>query len=92
MIPAVAIQSGQHGPFVFVVKADHTTELRNVEVVGIEGNRAAIKSGVQAGERVVVEGQMRLENGSRVTEAPAENTASGGKQPGSGIAREGKAQ
>ena len=46
MIPAVAIQSGQKGPFVFVAKDDQTAEMRNVELVGIEGDRAAIASGV----------------------------------------------
>jgi multidrug efflux system membrane fusion protein len=60
MIPAVAIQSGQKGPFVFVAKDDQTAEMRNVELAGIEGDRAALASGVMAGERVIVEGQMRL--------------------------------
>ncbi len=67
MIPAVAIQSGQKGPFVFVAKDDQTAEMRRVEVVGIEGDRAALNSGVQAGERVIVEGQMRLTSGSRIS-------------------------
>jgi multidrug efflux system membrane fusion protein len=92
MIPAVAIQSGQHGPFVFVVKDEKTTELRNVEVVGIEGDRAALKSGVKAGERVVVEGQMRLENGFWIDAAPTEKAATGEKQPASGVSGQGKAQ
>jgi multidrug efflux system membrane fusion protein len=70
MIPAVAIQSGQKGPFVFVGKSDHTAEMRTVEVVGIEGDRAALASGVSDGEAVIVEGQMRLTNGARIAEAP----------------------
>ncbi len=49
MIPAVAIQSGQKGPFVFVAKDDQTVEMRNVELVGIEGDRAALTSGVTDG-------------------------------------------
>ena len=75
MIPAVAIQSGQKGPFVFVAKDDQTVEMRNVELAGVEGNRLAIAKGVQAGERVVVEGQMRLTNGARVTETAPESAA-----------------
>ena len=71
MIPTVAIQSGQKGPFVFVVKDDQTVEMRNVELVGVEGDRAAVKSGVTDGERVIVEGQMRLTNGARVAESLA---------------------
>ena len=75
MVPAVAIQSGQNGPFVFVTKNDQTVEMRNVELAGVEGNRLAIAKGVLAGERVVVEGQMRLTNGARVTETAPESAA-----------------
>ena len=70
MIPAVAIQSGQKGAFVFVVKDDQTVEMRNVELVGIEGDRAAVKSGVADGERVIVEGQMRLTTVARSRGSP----------------------
>ena len=68
MIPIVAIQAGQQGPFVFVANKDQKVELRKIEQVGIEGNRAAIASGVAGGERLVIEGQMQLTNGTRVTE------------------------
>ncbi len=70
MIPAVAIQSGQKGPFVFIANNNQTAEMRTVEIVGIEGDRAALKSGVADGERVILEGQMRLTDGARVAEAP----------------------
>ena len=92
MIPAVAIQSGQKGPFVFVAKEDQTVEMRTVELVGVEGDRAAIKSGVANGERVIVEGQMRLTNGARVAEAsPDGNRPSGAKPKDAKRATNGKA-
>jgi multidrug efflux system membrane fusion protein len=69
LVPAVAIQSGQQGQFVFVQKPDNTVEMRKVQYVGTQGDRIAIASGVNAGERVVVEGQMRLTDGARVAEA-----------------------
>jgi multidrug efflux system membrane fusion protein len=68
MIPAVAIQSGQKGPFVFVAKEDQTAEMRSIELAGIEADRAALASGVAADERVIVEGQMRLSTGARISE------------------------
>ena len=74
MIPAVAIQSGQKGPFVFVAKDDQTAEMRDIELLGIEGDRAAIASGVTQGERVIVEGQMRLVGGARIAEAAADGS------------------
>jgi multidrug efflux system membrane fusion protein len=68
LIPAVAIQSSQRGPFVFVAKPDQRAEMRMVQVIAIEGDRAALLTGVKEGERVIVEGQMRLVDGARVSE------------------------
>ena len=65
-VPIVALQTGQKGPFVFVVGPDDIAQLRNVETGGLVGDRIAIRSGLKAGERVVVEGQLRLANGARV--------------------------
>ncbi|HEY7548241.1 MAG TPA: efflux RND transporter periplasmic adaptor subunit [Hyphomicrobiaceae bacterium] len=80
MIPAVAVQSGQKGPFVFVTKGGQTVEMRNVELAGSEANRLALAKGVEAGEKVVVEGQMRLTNGTRVRETAPEDNAPASKQ------------
>jgi multidrug efflux system membrane fusion protein len=67
-VPTVAVQSGQKGPFVFVVKPDHTVELRDVHVALTEGENSAIVSGLKSGERVVTEGQTRLTAGAHVRE------------------------
>lgn len=84
-VPTVALQTGQRGPFVFVVRDDGTADLRNVETGGIEDDRTAILKGLKAGERVVVEGQLRLANGARVREtvkgAPTEQTGASREQP-----------
>jgi multidrug efflux system membrane fusion protein len=68
MIPTVAVQSGQKGPFVFVANQGKA-EMRPVEFAGTEGDRTALASGVNEGERVIVEGQMRLIGGAAVAEA-----------------------
>ncbi len=75
-VPTVALQTGQSGPFVFVVTDDGKVELRNVETGGIEGNRTAVLKGLAPGERVVVEGQLRLANGARVSETARPDAAS----------------
>lgn len=82
MIPTVAIQSGQNGPFVFVVK-DNKAEMRKVELAGVEGDRAALVAGVNDGDKVIVEGQMRLVDGARVVEGTSSNAgkAAGATQP-----------
>jgi multidrug efflux system membrane fusion protein len=76
-VPTVALQTSQKGPFVFVVKPDSTAEMRVVETGGIVEDRTAIREGLKAGERVVVEGQLRLADGARVrdTSQPGEKTS-----------------
>ena len=66
VVPTVALQVGQDGLFVFVVKADSTVELRQVTASGSDGDRTAILSGLQAGEKVVVDGQHQLAPGMAV--------------------------
>jgi multidrug efflux system membrane fusion protein len=69
VVPASVIQRGPEGPFAFVIKDDHSVEIRAVEVAQIEDGEALIQSGLKAGERVVVEGQYKLQKGSRVRTA-----------------------
>ncbi len=66
VVPSSAVQVGQNGSYVFVVKADNTVELRPVTVSRTVGNESVIAKGVNADERVVTDGQLRLTNGSRV--------------------------
>jgi multidrug efflux system membrane fusion protein len=65
-IPTVALQVGQNGLFVFVVKNDNTVEMRNVTPAGTNGDMSAVSTGLQAGERVVVDGQHQLAPGVAV--------------------------
>lgn len=65
-VPATAVQLGSEGPYIFVVKDNVISELRNVEVVSTDRGRSVIARGVSAGEQVVVEGQYKLESGAHV--------------------------
>ena len=67
MVPSAAIQVGQNGPYVFVIKENSTVELRLVRLDRTLSDKTVIASGLKAGERVVVDGQLRLANGTRVT-------------------------
>ena len=66
LVPVEAIQRGAQGPFVYVVRADRTAELRNVTVGPSEGGVTALRSGVRAGEPVVVEGADKIQQLARV--------------------------
>jgi membrane fusion protein, multidrug efflux system len=65
VVPSAAIQTGQKGQFVYVVQKDQTVEDRPV-VVKRSTDADAVVDGVQAGEVVVTDGQLRLVPGSRV--------------------------
>lgn len=66
LIPAVAIQRGPRGTFVYVVKEDQTVDVRQVTIGTTEGNDAAIESGLSDSEQVVVDGMDKLRAGSKV--------------------------
>lgn len=68
-VPASAVQLGSQGPFVFVIK-DGVAELRQVVVKRTQDGRAVIGKGVESGEQVVVDGQLRLVQGASVTIRP----------------------
>ena len=66
VVPAQAVETGQKGAYVFVVKADGTVESRPVEVERQDAQIAVIARGVKPGETVVTDGQLRLQPGSHV--------------------------
>jgi len=66
VIPSEAIQSGQQGQFVFVLKPDQTVENRPVKPGQTVENMIVVESGIAPGETVITDGQMRLVPGARV--------------------------
>ena len=66
VVPSQAIQSGQQGRYVFVVKDDSTVEYRPVDLGETLDGETVISKGVALGERVVTDGQLRLASGSLV--------------------------
>jgi membrane fusion protein, multidrug efflux system len=67
VVPSTAVQTGQQGTYVFVVKPDQTAELRSVTVERTSGEESVVKDGLKPGETVVTDGQLRLVAGSRVS-------------------------
>jgi len=70
VVPSQAVQSGQQGQFVYVVKADGKVESRIVTVDRIFGGESIVSKGVEAGEQVVTDGQLRLVPDATVTIKP----------------------
>jgi len=74
IVPTPAVQAGQKGPQIFVVKSDHTVELRSVAVSRTVGDLTSISSGIAAGETVVIDGQLRLVPGAHIEVRPLSET------------------
>ncbi len=66
LVPAAAVQTGQNGSQVYVVKDDRTVELRPVQVGRSAEGLTLVREGVREGETVVTDGQLRLVPGARV--------------------------
>jgi membrane fusion protein, multidrug efflux system len=102
VVPSQAVQRGQEGTYLFVVKPDRTVESRPVSVARAVGEESVIAQGLAAGETVVTEGQLRLAPGARVEPrtvaaatagtppvagTPAADAAAGTAPPASGTPR-----
>jgi len=85
VVPTQAVQTGQQGAYLFVVKADKSAELRPVTVGPALNGETVIEKGLQPGETVVTDGQIRLVPGAKVE---IKQDPKGPKGPGTGT-REG---
>ena len=66
VVPTQAVQTGQNGEFIYVVKPDQTVEERPVTIGITYQGETVVKRGLKAGETVVTDGQLRLEPGVKV--------------------------
>jgi multidrug efflux system membrane fusion protein len=78
VVPVAAAQQNDKGAFVYLVKPNQTVAVQPVANGQTQGDHAVISSGVNPGDHVVVEGQLRLTNGARIAETvtPAQHVAS----------------
>jgi multidrug efflux system membrane fusion protein len=76
------VQTGQDGQFVFLVKPDNTVAQQAVVVGQRIGDDVVIQKGLQAGQTVVTEGQLRLEAGTKIQ--TGDGRGGGGRRGGRG--------
>jgi multidrug efflux system membrane fusion protein len=70
VVPSAAVSSSQNGPYLFVVKPDTTVEARPVQVDRTYGDLSVIAHGIEPGETVVTDGQLRLSPGAKAVIRP----------------------
>jgi multidrug efflux system membrane fusion protein len=66
VVPAEAVQAGQNGSFVFLVRPDMTAEMRPITIDRAVGNEVVVAQGLNGDETVVIDGQLRLSDGVKV--------------------------
>ncbi len=77
--PAAALQRGPDGTFAYVVDANNTVQMKPLQVALTQGSTAVVTSGLQAGDKIVTDGQEKLQVGSRVApQSPARQNQSSG--------------
>jgi membrane fusion protein, multidrug efflux system len=77
-VPAAVVQRGPQGTYAFVIKPDQTVEMRPIAVDQVQDGVALIAEGLKPGEHVVVDGQYRLQPGSKVAPSERGNSPSVG--------------
>jgi multidrug efflux system membrane fusion protein len=75
VVPSQAIQTGQEGQYVFVVKQDLTVESRPVVAGRAVDSETVIQKGLSRDEKVVTDGQLRLYPGAKVEVKSSDSTA-----------------
>jgi membrane fusion protein, multidrug efflux system len=95
VVPSQAVQNGQQGQFVFVIKPDMTVETRSVTVNRTSSGQSIVDMGLKPGDRVVTDGQLRLVPGSRIeikeSVAPSAPAPAGG-QPSAALSLDNSAR
>jgi multidrug efflux system membrane fusion protein len=87
-LPDTAVQTGQQGRYVYLVKPDNTVEMRAVTVSRSHDGLAVLSNGVAAGDRIVTEGQLRLFPGAKVAERADTSTGiDTGTEPAKGAGK-----
>jgi multidrug efflux system membrane fusion protein len=88
VVPSSVVQRGPSGTYAYVIRGDQTVEMRPVKTGQGDGGDVLIEEGLSAGEQVVVDGQYKLQNGSKIRLPSSEGTpAEDGKKDGSGTRR-----
>ncbi len=82
VVPSQAVQTGQQGQYVFVIKPDKTAENRTVVLDRIVEGQAVISKGVEPGDVVVTDGHLRLVPGAKVETRTAVNPQTGAAPAG----------
>jgi multidrug efflux system membrane fusion protein len=81
VMPTAGIQRGVPGTFVYLVNADSTVSVRKVTLGATDGERVEVRSGLAAGDRIVVDGADKLRDGAKINVRSEVGPAAAAKTP-----------
>jgi membrane fusion protein, multidrug efflux system len=79
IIPAAAIQRGPQGTYVYAAASDNTAKIRSVTIAQTTGNSVGLSAGLNPGDVVVIDGQDKLQDGTKINPSPATGTNGAGR-------------
>ncbi len=71
IVPTAAIQRGPQGTYVYAAGPDNAAKIRIVTIAQITGNNVGLSAGVNPGDMVVIDGQDKLQDGTKINPTPA---------------------
>jgi multidrug efflux system membrane fusion protein len=77
ILPTAGVQRGVPGTFVYFINADSTVSVRPIQLGVTDGDRVEVRSGLAAGDRIVIDGADKLRDGAKINLRPEAGTAAG---------------
>lgn len=77
IVPTAAVLRGSQGAYVYAVNGDKTVKIQPVSIAQTTGNSIGLSAGLNSGDTVVIDGQDKLQDGSKVIPTPSSGAPSG---------------
>src|SRR6266404_4736229 len=92
VVPAAAIQRGPQGTYVYAAGSDNTAKIRTVTIAQTTGNNVGLSAGLDPGDVVVIDGQDKLQDGTKINPSPAPGGNGSGRTPAPSTSGQGTPQ
>jgi multidrug efflux system membrane fusion protein len=92
IVPAAAIQRGPQGSYVYAADTDNTAKIRIVTIAQTTGDSVGLSAGLNAGDRVVIDGLDKLQDGTKINPSPSSGANGAGRGPALPSANQGAPQ
>jgi multidrug efflux system membrane fusion protein len=92
VVPAAAIQRGPQGTYVYAAGSDNTAKIRTVTIAQTTGNNVGLSAGLNPGDVVVIDGQDKLQDGTKINPSTAPGASGPGRTPAPSTSGQGTPQ